>query len=176
LEVKRVLEEPSSKARERVLEVVPFRISPRYRSQALVYREDDSWHLTGEEQAFILPPQILVTEEVSEYLRRSGLFGAVVEGKSRLQVTHLLEGAVTALYGDFSDPTDLRAVMEIQFFLIDPLVDPPNILLQTGFRTEVEIPEATPQALVEGWNTDLEGILQSFEDNLRQFFKLPLFE
>jgi hypothetical protein len=61
--------------------------------------------------------------------------------------------------------------MEIQFFLIDPLVDPPNILLQTGFRTEAEISKATPQALVEGWNNSLESILQSFENDLRQFFK-----
>ena len=174
LEAQRILEQPSPKARERVLEIAPFRISPRYQKQALVYREADSQYQIAQSQAFILPPKILITEQVSRYLRRSGLFGAVVEGESRLQVTYLLEGAVTALYGDFRDSVLPRAVMEIQFFLIDPQVDPPEILFKTGFRTEAKIPEATPQALVAGWNADLEGILQNFEYDLRQFFKEPL--
>lgn len=175
LEVERVLEQPSPKARERVLEVAPFRISPRYRGQALVYRKANSWYRTAEEQAFILSPQILITDQVSRYLRHSGLFGAVVEGESRLQVTHLLEGAVTALYGDFSDPTAPQAVMEIQFFLSDPLAaNPSKILFQTGFRIEAEIPEPTSQALIQGWNNSLEGILQKFEDDLRELFKSSL--
>lgn len=174
LEVERVLEPPSTQARERVLEVVPFRITPRYRGRVWVYREADSWYPAEEEQAFLLPPQVLVTEQVSGYLRHSGLFGAVVEGESRLRVTHLLEGAVTALYGDFSDPGAPRAVLEIQFFLIDPRVEPPKTLLQTGFRTEAEISEVTPQALVQGWNKGLESILWNFENDLRQLFNNPL--
>jgi hypothetical protein len=90
-------------------------------------------------------------------------------------VTHLLEGAVTALYGDFSDPTAPQAVMEIQFFLSDPLAaNPPKILFQTGFRIEAEIPEPTSQALIQGWNNSLQGILQNFENDLRQFFKSSL--
>ncbi|QBQ54852.1 hypothetical protein [Nitrosococcus wardiae] len=176
LEVERALEPPSAQARERVLEVVPFRITPRYRDRVWVYRGADSWYPAEEEQAFLLPPQVLVTEQVSDYLRHSGLFGAVVEGESRLRVTHLLEGAVTALYGDFSDPKAPRAVLEVQFFLINPQVDPPKSLLQTGFRTESEISEVTPQALVQGWNKGLESILWNFENDLRRLFNSPLQE
>ncbi|EDZ65446.1 hypothetical protein NOC27_2126 [Nitrosococcus oceani AFC27] len=170
LEVVRVLEQPSPQARERILEVVPFRISPRYRSRLWLYQEAGSWHRVEEEQAFLIPPQVLVTEQASTYFRRSGLFGAVVEGESRLQVTHLLEGAVTALYGDFSDPMAPRAVMEIQFFLIDPRLDPPKTLLKSGFRVEAEILAATPQALIQGWNNGLESILENFENDLRRLF------
>lgn len=174
LEVERVLERPSPQAAEQVLEVAPFRIAPRYRDRIWVYREGDSWYRAQEEQAFLIPPQLLVTEQISKYLNRSGLFGAVVQGESRLQVTHLLEGAVTALYGDFSDPVVPRAVMEIQFFLIDPLVEPPKTLLQTGFRTEAEVSDTTPRALIRGWNDGLESILQNFENDLRELFNSPL--
>src|SRR5699024_1703191 len=174
LETQRVLEQPSLKAQGRVLEIAPFHISPRYQNQGLVYQEADSQYQIAQNQAFILPPQILITEQVSRYLRRSGLFGAVVEGESQLQATDLLEGAITALYGDFRDSGTPRAVMEIQFFLINPQADPPKILFKTGFRTEAKLPKATPQALVAGWNADLEGILQHFEHDLRRFFKEPL--
>jgi cholesterol transport system auxiliary component len=176
LEVERVQEQPSPEARERVLEVTPFQVTSRYAGHALVYRGTDSRYWTDKGQRFLSPPQFLVTEQVSRYLRHSGLFGAVVEGESRLHVTHLLEGAVTALYGDFSDPAEPRAVLEIQFFLIDPHDDSAKILLQTGFRTEAEIPEAMPQALVRGWGNGLELILHSFENDLRQFFDTPLSE
>ncbi|BAW80232.1 ABC transporter [Candidatus Nitrosoglobus terrae] len=172
LEVKRVLDQPSPKARERVLEVSQFRISPRYQSQTLVYQKGDSWYHTEKNQAFMLPPQVLVTDQVTRYLGNSGLFGAIVEGESRLKVTHLLEGAITALYGDFTDPKGLQAVMEIQFFLLDPLAtNPPKIVFQTGFRIEAEIPSSTPQALIQGWNKGLETILQNFENDLRRLFK-----
>jgi cholesterol transport system auxiliary component len=173
LEVERVQEQPSAEARERVLEVTPFRITSRYQGQAFVYQGTDARYWTDKRQQFLSPPQWLVTEQTSRYLRHSGLFGAVVEGESRLRVTHLLEGAVTALYGDFSNPADPRAVLEIQFFLIDPRDDTAKVVLQTGFRTEAEIAEAMPQALVRGWESGLESMLNSFESDLRRYFNSP---
>ena len=173
LEVERIQERPSAEARERVLEVAPFRVTSRYQGQAFVYQGTHAQPWTDQRQQFLAPPQWLITEQASRYLRNSGLFGAVVEGESRLHVTHLLEGAVTALYGNFSNPADPRAVLEIQFFLIDPR-DSAKVMFQTGFRTEAEIAEAMPQALVKGWESGLELMLQSLENDLRRFFNSPL--
>ncbi|CAB1275854.1 ABC-type transport auxiliary lipoprotein family protein [Candidatus Nitrosacidococcus tergens] len=191
LEVDRVIEQPSDEARERILEIKPFRISPRYQDITLTYQKNNSWFQTERNQAFIQPPEILITDQISRYLSHTGLFNTVVQGKTKLKITQTLEGAVTALYGDFDNPKGPLAIMEIQFFLlelspadysIEDLIknekkkksaksDTLKMVLQTGFRVETEIAKPTPESLVQGWNNGLESILQNFENDLNNFFK-----
>ncbi|CAH9018383.1 hypothetical protein [Candidatus Nitrosacidococcus sp. I8] len=195
LEVERVIEQPSGEARERILEIKPFRISPRYQDITLTYQKNNSWFQTERNQAFIQPPEILITDQVSRYLSHTGLFNTAIQGKTKLKVTQTLEGAITALYGDFDSPKGPLAIMEIQFFLLEPSPEdysiedlmqiqnekkkkkksvqdnPLKIVLQTGFRIETEIVKPTPESLVQGWNNGLESILQNFESDLKKFFK-----
>ena len=138
-----------------VLRVRKFHVSPRYREKGLVYRKGDlSYESDFYNRFFILPS--------------SGLFQYVVSTASHLETTHVLEGVVNALFGDYSGQRPPKAVLEIQFFLIKDVSARSKIVFQKKYRKEVVIQESSPESLVKGWNEALRQILTDLEENLRQ--------
>jgi len=113
-------------------------------------------------------PSSLITEEVSQWLASSGLFKHVVSAASHLETTHVLEGAVNALFGDYSGKRSPKAVLEIEFFLIKDISARSKIVFQKKYRKEVVIGEGSPESLVKGWNEALRQILTDLEEDLRQ--------
>lgn len=151
-----------------VLRVRKFHVSPRYRGKGFVYRKGDLSYESDFYNRFFILPSSLITEEVSQWLASSGLFQNVVSTTSQLETTHVLEGVVNALYGDYSRQSPARAVLEIQFFLIKDVSARSEIVFQKKYRKEVVIEESSPESLVKGWNKALRQILTDLEENLRQ--------
>ncbi len=111
----------------------------------------------------------LFTEEIRERLAGSGLFKHVVDPSSLLDSTYILEGAVTALYGDYRVNTAPKAVMEIQFFLLHETDSNPKIIFQSQYHKEEPLNGNTPDALVKSWNEALNQILTEFETDLKEY-------
>ncbi|MBI1206402.1 MAG: hypothetical protein GC191_03830 [Azospirillum sp.] len=155
-------------ARGPVLAVRSFAISPNYEGQGLVVRraapaiESDFYN-----QLFI-PPAAMVEGAASGWLRDSGLFVTVGAGSGDLPPSHLLEGTVSALYGDYADPAAAKAVIDLQLLLLDIR---PNALSSVAARGDYHraVPLAAPTAtaLVAGWSAALHDILGDFEDKVR---------
>lgn len=57
------------------------------------------------------PMQCLLTQQVLNWLTMAGLFQYVMDSSGPLPATHMLEGALTALYGDY------RATLQRLFWL-----------------------------------------------------------
>jgi len=81
--------------------------------------------------------------------------------------THILEGTVMNLYGDFSEGSQPGAVLGIQFSLIDDIAGRSEIVLQKSYRREVPIQGMPPAALVEAWNEALRKVLIDLEKDLK---------
>ncbi len=85
-----------------------------------------------------------------------------------MEATHILEGNVIALYGDYSQKNSPKAVLEIQFFLIDNTSTSSEMIFQNNYRREVALNSSLPEALVKGWNEALQQILTDLEEDLRE--------
>ena len=153
----------------KVLAVRRLRVSPKYEGKGLVYRLGELNYESDFYNEFFVSPVSMFTEEVRKRLAGSGLFKRVVDPSSLLDSAYVLEGAVTVLYGDYRVSTAPKAVMEIQFLLLEETDVSPEIILQRQYHKEEPLNGSTPDALVKSWNTALNQILTEFENDLKEY-------
>jgi cholesterol transport system auxiliary component len=149
------------------LTVRRFRVSPEYEGKGLVYRHGGLSYESDFYNEFFVSPVSMFTEEIRKRLAGSGLFKHVVDPSSLLDTTYILEGAVTALYGDYRLNTAPKAVMEIQFFLLQETDSNPKIIFQSQYHKEEPFKGNTPDGLIKSWNTAFNQILTEFENDLK---------
>ncbi len=159
----------SSPDTDAVLTVRRFRVSPKYEGKGLVYRLKELSYESDFYNEFFISPASMFTEEISKRLAGAGLFKHVVDPSSLLDSTYILEGAVTALYGDYRVSTAPQAVLEMQFFLLQETAASPKIIFQSQYHKKEPLNDNTPDALVKSWNTALNQILTEFETDLKEY-------
>lgn len=153
----------------KVITVRRLRVSPKYEGKGLVYRLKELSYETDYYNEFFISPVSMFTEEIRKRMAGSGMFKRVVDPSSLLDSTYVLEGAVTALYGDYRVSTAPKAVLEIQFLILQQTDVSPEIVLQRQYHKEEPLNGSTPDALVKSWNTALNQILTEFENDLKEY-------
>jgi ABC-type uncharacterized transport system auxiliary subunit len=148
------------------LRIRSLRVSPPYEGRRFVYRTGDLSYESDYYNGFLLPPRSLITEEVRQWLVGSGLFRLVANFAGYEGRTYVLEGAVTALYGDYSRGIQPKAALEIEFSLTEDVSGHLKIVFQKQYRREVPLRGMEPEDLVKGWNEALTYILTDFEMDL----------
>jgi len=156
-----------------VLKVRPLRISPAYQGREMIYRMDEARYVPDFYNAFFVRPAIALTQQTAQWLDRSGIFGNVVDSTSRVADTHLLEGMVNALYADFRDRTNPKAILEMQFFLLKNKNDDYSVVFSKSYRQEVPFSTSGHDAgtLAEAYGMALTQILSDLEADLRTVMK-----
>ncbi len=162
-------EDISSPDTDAVLNVRRFRVSAKYEGKGLVYRLEELSYESDFYNEFFISPASMLSEEIRKRLAVSGLFKHVVDPSSLLDSTYILEGAVTALYGDYRVSTAPKAVMEIHFLLLQETDVSPEIVLRRQYNKEEPLNGNTPDALVKSWNEALSQILTEFETDLKEY-------
>lgn len=150
---------------ETVLKVRKFRVSPAFEGKDLVYRTSDARYEGDFYNVWFVPPNAMITQQILNWLTKAGLFQYVMDSSGPLPATHMLEGTLTALYGDYR-ATPAKAVLTVQFFLLHEAPTQAEVLWHQEYRKEVDIIEQTPEALVKGWNSALRLILSDLEEDL----------
>ena len=151
-----------------VLRISPFNISPVYAGKSLVYRDKNLEYQSDFYNEFLVDPGPMIRTQVGLWLTDAGLFHLVLGNYSKIMPDVLLEGSVASLYGDYRDINRPKAVLEIQFFLIDDTKPKSRVLLQKQLRREIPVMTMSPEDLVNGWNEALRQVLTDFEEALRQ--------
>jgi cholesterol transport system auxiliary component len=159
--------DPSSQTGSGVLEVVDLGVSRRYEGQSFLYRISETGYESDFYNQFLVAPGPLISEELRKGLTGSGLFEHVINSSSELQPTHRLEGTVNALYGDFRNINAPKAILEIQFFLTKQAPKENQILMDKRYSKSVPLSGRTPEALVQGWDQALDGVLTSLIADLK---------
>src|SRR5215510_10626727 len=80
-----------------------FRVARLFEGKEFVYRKSEFDYESDFYNVFFLAPRIMISDEVNRWLSRSGRFEEVLDPQSSKAPTHVLEGTVTALYGDYRD-------------------------------------------------------------------------
>ena len=79
---------------------------------------------------------------------------------------YILEATVSELYGDFRPGYAPAAVVTVQFALIDLTGVRSKVVLERTIASRVNLPEASPDALVRGYGEALAEILLQLVPNL----------
>jgi cholesterol transport system auxiliary component len=158
---------PSNPAGNGVLQVANIRVSPRYEDKGFVYRTSASSYESDFYNQFLVSPAALLGEELRKGLAQSQIFRHVINASSQLEPTHVLEGVVDALYGDFRDPGAPKAVLEMEFFLRKESPSKAEIVAAKRYAKSVAVNGRSPEALVKGWNEALDSILDSLLADLK---------
>jgi len=151
-----------------VAKVRQFRISSRFEETGLVYRTGEMRYEADFYNEFLTSPALLITEEARDWLGASGVFAQVVDARSGADADYTLEANVTALYGDFRDEKQPRAVMAISFLLLDEDGGGISIVSLEKYRSETALESNTAAELVKGWNKCLVEILAAAEKDLQK--------
>jgi cholesterol transport system auxiliary component len=149
-----------------VLQVQLFRASPGFSSSEFVYRTGESIFESDSYHAFFTLPSDQIRALTSQWIQDSGRARAVLDRSSRLRPTNVIEGNLVALYGDFRDEENPRAVIELEFLLMDIKPITPRIVFSKSYQESIAIPESTAAALVNGWNEGLKKILTAFTGDI----------
>lgn len=135
------------------------RVAPPFADNALVYRVDDVRFTPDFYHAFIAEPGPMLGASMAEWLDRAGPFKTVSQPGGPVSAPYALEAVVTELYGDFRPGRTPAAVMTVQFTLVDLTAASPAVILERFIGRRIDLPEASPDALVRGYGQALAEIL-----------------
>jgi len=166
LEVKRSDGTANSKAGG-VLLVSSLRVSPRYEGRSFVYRRSDANFESDFYNQFLVSPGALLTEEVRRTVSQAQVAQYVVSTASQLEPTHVIEGTVDALYGDFRDMNAPKAVLEMEFFVSKESPTKAEIVMRKRYVKSIAVNGRAPETLVKGWNDALNEILAALIADLK---------
>ena len=74
---------------------------------------------------------------------------------------------VTALYGDYRNPSAPEAVMELRVFVLAERATRTMVVFDRTYRHQASIRGAEPSDLVNGWKEALRAVLTELEGDLR---------
>ena len=149
-----------------VLRVRNLQVAAPFEGKSFVYRSSGLGYQTDFYHEFLVAPRALLTEQTRQWLGASGLFRFVTDPASKADATHSLEGNVSALYGDYRDPASPKAVLAVEFFLVNDQPASPEIIFHKSYRQEVPLENRAPETLAKGWGKALEQILTGLEHDL----------
>jgi cholesterol transport system auxiliary component len=153
-----------------VLKVRPLQISPAYQGKELVYRLGEVEFESDYYNVLFVQPSSNLSQQVEQWLGRAGVFSHVVDSTSQVADTHLLEGLVNALYGDFRDRANPKAVLEVQFFLLkNNKNENYSVAFSKSYKKAVPFSAGFKDAgvLVAAYNQALAEVLADLEMDLR---------
>ncbi len=148
------------------LAVRRYRVSPAAEGRELLYRLGPQNYQADFYNVFFVAPDEMLTDATRGWLRQSALFENLVDPASEIGPTHILESNLIRIVGDFSDKSNPKAVLEIQFFLIADNDGDPTTIFSKTYLKKIPINKREAQALVEGLQTALQEILAELEIDL----------
>jgi uncharacterized lipoprotein YmbA len=162
---------PSSR-RPDALRMGNVHVAAAYASNALVYRLDDVRYASDPYHAFIAEPGAMLGTQMAEWLDRAGPFETVALPGSTRPTRYVLDATVAELYGDFRAGRSPAAVLTVQFTLIDQAARP-KVVYESTIARRVDLPQASPDALVRGYGKALEEILMQLAPEISAEKLLP---
>lgn len=142
-------------------------ISSPFDQITFVYRQGSTAYLVDYYNGFITPPAQLMTGELVKYLQVTHPVENVVDIRTSIQSQYLLEGNVSELYVDYTDPKNPQAVVSVRFFLMDDKRSETAILADLFYTRQVPLKSSDPSAVPEAFSEAYHQILQALNKDLR---------
>lgn len=152
--------------RPEVLRVGNVRVAASFAGRPLIYRLNDVQYTSDPYHAFMAEPGAMLGDRIAEWLNRAGPFQSVAPPGGAGPAAYVLDATVSEIYGDFRDGRAPAAVLAMQFALIDQAGVRPIVVYERTIASRVNLPQASPEALVRGYSTALAEILSQLVPEL----------
>lgn len=119
---------------------------------------------------FVASPSDLFTDRMETWLAESRLLRAVVEPGTSVDYRYVLEGEITELFGDYSDPQKPMAVIAADFTLVDDMEGRGKIVFNKGYRYVEPVASSGAESLAASWGTALRKMLLALTGDLQGRF------
>ena len=156
-----------SPAHTNILSLKGVTISALYQGQQFVYRTGENSYEQDPYAEFLVPPNRMLEECLRLCLRNGHSFAEVLDPGSSLEQSCSLEVFVSQLYGDFRQPDQPFGVVQMSFLLYS--TEPAyrgRVLWQREFFKRLPLGHRTAVALVAGWDTCLQQIMEEVNADL----------
>ncbi|HUO09952.1 MAG TPA: ABC-type transport auxiliary lipoprotein family protein [Phycisphaerae bacterium] len=141
---------------------------PPFGGTAFVYRTTPNRLETDYYNAFAASPGDLITARLVEYLRDTHLFAAVADSNAGISQQWSLEGRLQDLAVDATDPADPKAVITLQFVLLDERDPAPRSLLERTYTERVALRTNDAAGAAEGWSIACRRIFDRLAQDLSE--------
>ena len=157
---------PAAARRPETLRMGNVRVATAYGGNALIYRMDELQYTSDPYHAFRAEPGSMLGSQIAEWLDQAGPFATVAQPGSAQPAAYVLDATVVELYGDFREGHPPAAMIAVQFALIDQTGVRPQLVHQRTIASRVELPQASPDALVRGYGKGFAEILSQLVPDL----------
>ncbi len=151
-----------------ILEIKPLGMSPTFAPKQLAYRKGEFRYESDFYNQFVTDARLQITEQTRRWISDSKFFSSVALSGSALGATHLLEGDIVSLYGDFRDKSNSNAVMQIEFFLLDVKSTSASVVFSKLYKATASVGQPKVENLMQAYNQCLQQILMDFEADLQK--------
>ena len=149
-----------------VLEVRNFSIVSAFAGQGLVTRTSSTGFQSDFYNQFLVAPEYMITDITRIWMRDSGLFSAIVAADRVLKPDYILSATITKLYGDFTDPSTPKAVVEIHFTCVSLDNRQQSIIFDKTYLMESSVADQSANDLVLACSHSIADILTQLELDL----------
>lgn len=153
-------------SKDLILDVQSFNIETAYSTKNLIYRKGPLEYETDFHNQFLIRPDDMITEKTRRWLSESGLFEVALEPGSYIEASHMLEGNIITLYGDFREESSPKAAMKIRFFLVK--LSDKSVVFAKTYETASEFENRTAESLINAFGACLTNILSDLEKDLQR--------
>jgi len=132
-----------------------------YRTQAGQYQQDFY-------KLFLTPPNEQITELLRAWLEQSGAFRGVLPASSTASPDYVLEPLLSAIYSDFSEPTQPQTVlkMHVVFLKADKNEQSSRVVMEKTYENIEPMQNNTGQDVIKNYNLSLEKVLAQLQSDL----------
>ncbi|MCB1174426.1 MAG: membrane integrity-associated transporter subunit PqiC [Leptospiraceae bacterium] len=156
---------PAAKPIAANLLVRNFYINPVCASSNLLYRLSANEYSSDYYNELIVPPALALNNEITRWLASAGLFQQVIIPGSQSEPDFILEASITEFYGDYRADQS-RAVVSIRFVLLE--ADTLKTRFSKEYRQTADLPERSPDALLQAWGAALQQMMIALSGDLAQ--------
>ncbi|MGI9534066.1 MAG: hypothetical protein ACR2NW_03875 [Thermodesulfobacteriota bacterium] len=153
------------------LKIVRVRLNPEYYHQDFNYKIADKQFQNDYYNQFYKPIDLIVIAELYKWMSNSGIFKEVLPANNIVDAKYYIYANIVDIYADFTGPGP-KAVLNMQFFLIDESDAVPRLAYTNVYNLETALTDSLPGTIVDGWNKNLKEIFTQFQNDLSSLSEL----
>ncbi len=156
-----------------VLRISKFRVSPLFVGRAMVYRVAELQYENDFYNEWFVAPGTLLTQQFQNWLSTNGRFKFVLKGTNHIEPTHVLEGNVSELYGDYRVAGAPKAIFGIDLYVLDAR-DERQVLFTRTYRRQMPLADRSPDSLAAGLTQAVREVLADLDRDLAELSLGPV--
>jgi ABC-type uncharacterized transport system auxiliary subunit len=139
-------------------------VAAPFRGKTFVYRESELKYVNDYYSEFLVPPASMIGEATARALDRAGVFTRVTPPGASSDADYVLDGFVSALYGDVRNPARPTAELAVRYYV--SRADSASPFWSKEYRRSAPVASNVPEAFATALSAAFGEILAELARDL----------